>query len=433
MASFVCRQMYDTLTTKQIIPKESEAYLDNDPKIKHVIILVMENRSFDQILGAMPGVNGMPIGSYNLDNTDNQVIAQKLTSVAEHICLDPPHTHETVMESLENNNSNFVKVFQAAYPDADEQRQLIMDYYDWKTINATHTLAEQFCVCDNWFSSVPGPTDPNRQFITSGTSKGITGYRADFGWQTPWTQPTIFDLLTDNEVPWRCYYGDYPQVTYNSSMLRYLENIQPMKQFYSDVKNGTLPAVSYIEPAYVWGENDMHPGIDIRRGDNLIAEIYNILQSNRVVWESTLLIITFDEHGGSYDHVPPPTTISPDDCGSDVDGATFDFTVTGVRVPTILISPWIKPGVDHTRYDHTAIPRYLIDKFSLMEVLGDRVKHSNSFTHLLTDRCRNDCPDILALYHDIAITTAINGWKEYLAIFVMLFVIWLRRLLSLCF
>jgi phospholipase C len=168
-----------------------------------------------------------------------------------------------------------------------------------------------------------------------------------------------------------------------------------MDKFFADTDSdnnpdpASFPQFSFIEPCYSGkGQNDQHPPTDIMKGELLLAKVYNALRANEALWKTTLLVVVYDEHGGFYDHVTPPGTVAPDDFTDE-----FNFDSLGVRVPAILVSPWVDPGVDHTIYDHTSLLKYLTDKWKLDE-LGKRTEQANSFGPQLVkrDTARADTP-----------------------------------------
>jgi Phosphoesterase family len=216
-------------------------------------------------------------------------------------------------------------------------------------------------------------------------------------------QPTVYDAMTDANVRWKIYYDGIPQSIVMTRLLtRYLtkRGYGSMDDFYADAKGDadSFPEYSFIEPRYVGkGENDQHPPTDVMRGEHLIANVYNAIRANRELWESTLLVVTYDEHGGYYDHVYPPKTVAPDAYTEE-----WAFDQLGVRVPTILVSPWIESGVVKTPLEHTSILRYVCDKWSLPP-FGNRMQASagalrtNTFAAELTklSAVRADTPPIL--------------------------------------
>jgi hypothetical protein len=179
-------------------------------------------------------------------------------------------------------------------------------------------------------------------------------------------QDTIFDRLTDAGVTWQIYHQGIPQSIVMTRLLRRWitgRGYDEMSDFFAAAKGpaAQFPEYAFIEPCYFGSaENDEHPPADIRNGERLIADVYNAIRANDELWKSTLLIVTYDEHGGFYDHVFPPATVPPD-----AFTAEWSFDQLGARVPTILVSPWIKRGVIKTVFDHTSLLRYMYEKWNL--------------------------------------------------------------------
>ena len=360
-----------------------------DP-IKHVVVLMLENRSFDQMLGGMtrfnPQAEGVKKGAPNSNtSSDGRTIPQAPGAAWIHK-RDLNHEHDGTMLQMGSKSaamSGFVKSFQLRYPDAtpDELDQ-VMAYYDCgdkpedDALPALHALARNFPVCDHWFSSLPGPTWQNRFFVHSGTSLGHLKMPTQ---QTPqdmniYYQETIFDRLSDANINWKIYHDGIPQsIVLTRLLTRYLSfrGYDGMDNFFTQAAGDAddFPDYAFIEPNYFGAdENDQHPPTDVRQGEQLIAQVYNTLRANPALWESTLLVVTYDEHGGFYDHVPPPASVAPDS-----HTAEWAFDCLGVRVPTILVSPWIDPGVISTVFDHTSLLRYLCEKWNLPP-LGNRMQ-----------------------------------------------------------
>ena len=179
-------------------------------------------------------------------------------------------------------------------------------------------------------------------------------------------QPTIFDRLSERAVDWKIYFSGIPQtvVFCNQRKVENMARYFYMQQFYEDARGDAeeFPEFSLIEPDFMGTEeNDDHPPHDIMKAQKLIADVYNALRANEELWNSTLLVIYYDEHGGFYDHVTPPSTICPDGKVA----PDFKFDRLGLRVPALLVSPWVAKGVLSTRFDHTSVLKYLIDKWGL--------------------------------------------------------------------
>jgi len=356
--------------------------------IKHIVLLMMENHSFDQMLGCLqseyPDLDGVDMNSdsprFNLDLAGNKVF--QIPTDAQQVQLDPKHENRFVLEQIANRNSSFITDFQKNVPgNTEADRQNIMGYYLLGRLPALHELATNFTICDRWFSSLPGPTWPNRFFALSGTSSGRVlmpegPLHERLNEMFVQDQITLFDRLNEAGKSWRIYYYDFP-----SSLLlnrqRLPENLKGYSRvasFFDDVLNERqFPAFVFIEPKYFGADqNDDHPPHNIFKAEKLIADVYNAIRSSADLWESTLLVVAYDEHGGFYDHVEPPSAIPPDDHHEE-----WTFDRLGVRVPAILVSPFVGKRVEKTVFDHTSLLKYLIELWNLGP-LGLRTDSANS-------------------------------------------------------
>lgn len=378
-------------------PVDSQATADANDPIKHVVLLLLENRSFDQMLGIFqevyPTLEGIDPYAPPRVNSDGIKQYPQAPTKTEQTPVDPRHETEHVLKQIANNNSGFVNDFADYYGSgaSPNDRQLIMSYYPRMYLHALHRMARDFTICDHWFSSVPGPTWPNRFFALSGTASG----RVDMpnGIRHPdldnlifaQHQTTLFDRLNDAGRSWKVYFYDFPGsliLTHQrelKNLLRY-EKIDTFFQEVAHLKADDFPEFSLIEPKYAGqDQNDDHPPHNIMKGEKLIADVYDAIRSNEELWKSTLLVIVFDEHGGFYDHVPPPPAVPPDE---HQEGYTFDRL--GVRVPAVLVSPWVGKRVESAQFDHTSLLKYLINKWSLGP-LGARTAAANSIGVAVTE------------------------------------------------
>lgn len=376
-------------------------------QIKHVLVLALENRSFDHMLGACQAVKAEidgipPAGPPRTNSYDGETYPQ-IDGARRIIVEDPRHETPHVLAQLKPDasgtpNAGFVEDYATAYPlltNAD--RGEIMKYHALGRVPALHALAQHFTVCDRWFASVPGPTWANRLFLMSGTSLGRVGMPAglmdlNLHW---YDQTSIFDRLTEQSKSWAVYYGDAPLsllLTHQwepGNAARY----RHMRHFFGDVAGpeAAFPAFAFIEPAYLDpGANDDHPAHDVLAGEALIAGVYNALRANEALWNTSLLIVLFDEHGGFFDHVPPPAAVPPDHHQEE-----YTFDRLGVRVPAILVSPFAADTVFKQQLDHTSLLRYLIDKWALGPI-GERAAQANSFAAALRGPLRADTPATIA-------------------------------------
>jgi phospholipase C len=273
-----------------------------------------------------------------------------------------------------------------------EMGKKIMECFDPGKIPALTTLAQEFCVCDRWFSAVPGPTWLNRFFAHSATCDGMIVDSATHNYR----MKTIYETLGENGLSWNIYYGDVPQSIILEHHWRTLDHFKRFEQFYADVEKEELATYTFIEPRYLsfheWKATDQHPPHDVRLGEYLIAEVYDTLRNSQL-WEKSLLVVLYDEHGGFFDRVPPPDSV-PNPDGKKSKHPPFDFTRLGVRIPAILVSPFVEKGqVDSTIYEHSSLPATIKTLFNLPEGLTARDKAANTFEKNLSRSIpRSDAP-----------------------------------------
>jgi phospholipase C len=245
-----------------------------------------------------------------------------------------------------------------------------MGYYDRGDLPVHYALADGFALCQRWFSSVMGPTWPNRVYAHAAQSQGVNENSFP-DWSLGFTCQTIWELLDAAGISWAYYYSDLPFIALFPALLGRPE-IRPLARYFEDLDAGTLPQVVMIEPAF--SSNDDHPPHDIRLGQLFISTVFTALaQSSR--WSRSLFVLTYDEHGGFFDHVPPPTV--PDDYAAE------GFDQLGFRVPTLVAGPWVREGhVSSVQYDHTSWLRQVQVLFGL-PALTARDAAAADFTDLL--------------------------------------------------
>ena len=359
--------------------------------LKHIVVLMMENRSFDHMLGSLKAVDsridGLAGTESNPDTTPAQgpVPVKPLAEFQGQLDPDPDHHFPAVDLQIFGgdtspnrvaNMQGFVKSYFNQQRDVGHS-QKIMYYFAQNQLPVLTTLALEFAVFNRWFASIPGPTICNRAFAHYGTSFGRVDMNP-FDVIEPFK--SVYTRLI-NATPRhtaKLYYYDTTSST--MEVLNLLQNEPELfgtyQQFLNDCRTGNLPDYSFVEPNYKDHdgnngeelENDQHPDSHVQAGELFIASVYNAVKQNANLWPSTALLVVYDEHGGIYDHVVPPTctpdfhTASANDTGT---GQPFAFDRLGVRVPAILISPWIPKGtvVDRT-FDHASIPA-TITKFFL--------------------------------------------------------------------
>jgi phospholipase C len=389
MASVHRRMPYLSSSERKRMTETAGTLSPQQDPIKHVVFLLLENHSFDQMLGCMqkvyPELDGIDdaLRAERGNRDDTGQIYYPEPTTERQMALDPRHEHEYVVEQLTNGNSGFVQDFVRSYPKSSAaDRQQIMSYYPLGFLPALHGLAQEFTICDHWFASVPGPTWPNRFFALSGTASG--NIEMPDGLEHPdlrnalfdQRQLTIFDRLNERGKSWKIYFHDFPcsLLLRNLREPHNLARYQTVNHFFEDVQDAeSFPEFCFIEPKYFGAEqSDGHPPHNIMRTERLIALIYSALRTNLELWNSTLLVVLFDEHGGFYDHVVPPKTVPPD-----AQTQKYSFDQLGVRVPALLVSPWVSKRVEKRVFDHTSLLKYLIDKWELAP-LGNRAAQANS-------------------------------------------------------
>jgi hypothetical protein len=300
-------------------------------------------------------------------------------------------------------------------PQSDDPQE-VMNFFTPKRLPILNTLATEFAVCERWHSALPGPTLPNRQFVHAATSGGMADSpsTANLAWAMTfggfeYENGTIFDRLDANCIDWRVYAGDStPLVMTLKGMATdgaptAWSKVGTFVDFLKDLEDGSdFPHYAFIEPDYgkFWsdftGGSSQHPLDSTVGGESLLEFIYNSLRQSKI-WESSALIITYDEHGGFHDHVKPPAATPPGDrrsyeSWSESDMAKqFQFDLLGVRVPAVVVSPWIARGtVDSTVYDHSSVIATLAKRFGFRP-LTNRDGNANTFDALFTNTLRQDC------------------------------------------
>jgi phospholipase C len=338
--------------------------IDTVPQIRHVVVLMMENHSFDNVLGALrrPGVDGLTFAggvatNANPDQNGNPVRAFRLPTM----CQDG----YTITQSWDGSHWQWNGGAMDGFVVTSGVEA--MGYYTEAELPVTHALAKTFPVCDRWFCSTMCQTFPNRLFLLAGTSQGSVstkiGERAK---ASPPKNGTIFDRLNGHGISWKNYVVDL-----GDSMLwgpayfaKQAAHFAPVAEFFVDAALGTLPALSIVDPEAFEASEENPQNVAV--GEAFVWAVTSAVL-NSPAWHSTALLLTYDEHGGYYDHVPPVPAPNPDGIHPKVpDDFGDDYTFTGFRVPTVLISPWAKPGlVSHTVYDHTSLLAFLETKWGL--------------------------------------------------------------------
>ena len=385
----------------------AESRVTNLHKVEHIVVLMLENRSFDHMLGYLSleggrhDVDGLR-GEFANEHDGRRYPVHHLASTA--IADDPDHSSGAVDLQIGGGSMNgFVESFAATLTargvrDGDPGR--VMGYYNSVDVPVYDHLAREFAVCDRWFSSVPGATWPNRLYAICGRAAGS---RDDLPLNLPplYNEPSFVRHLDAHGISWRWY--SFEAGTLRLADAHYLLGHQDRFAFFSktnlnwktelefridteaasfleDAASGSLPSVAWIDPNFSnfnpigFQPNDDHAPADIKDGQELVLAVYHALAGGPQ-WDKTLLIILYDEHGGFFDHVAPPE--APDD-----DPRVFGRY--GVRVPALIVSPWVEPrSVSHTPFDHTSIINTILLRFCPDALT--RPRHKGLFAGLRSD------------------------------------------------
>jgi phospholipase C len=368
-------------------------------KIEHFVVLMFENRSFDHLLGFLkqldPQVAGLTGEEFNHDSepgSDSELEIPVKRARSPSMPYDPDHEFEDIQYQLDPNAGlpgvdpdpmdGFVGSAKKAAPTPDDATR-VMECFQPDQVPVLTTLAREFALFNFWHSSLPGPTFPNRFFVHAATSGGLAVSPSEaaiiggFSFQNG----TIYSRLREGGKDWRIYHDGFPQAAAIYALRQdYLltQRFKPMEAFEGDVDGQALPEYTFIEPDYDTGHsyqggNSMHPEDDVRKGEALLKRVYEKLRSSGYYWPRVMFIVVFDEHGGFYDHVPPPECIPPDDEARYPNPYGFGFDRLGVRVPAIVVSAYTDrgtvigsdPGDSTTLFDHSSILATVEARFGL--------------------------------------------------------------------
>lgn len=368
--------------------------------INNIVVLMLENRSFDHMLGFLYAASGnvAPSGQpfegltgqeSNPDGSGGSVQVYQIQASDANAYFMPGADPG---EGYSATNSQLFGSITAPAPPVASNTGFVTDYsytLGWEgqegwsivpgttasdimgmftpqTLPVLSALATGFAVCDYWFSSVPTETLPNRAFVCAGTSQGHMDDKTK-----TYTCPSIFGALSNNNISWSVYGYDTPPLTRNNfpdTTDADDSHFGQFSDFQAATASGSLASYVFLEPSFDANGNSQHPNYNVAAGEQLIHDVYYALR-NGPNWNETLLIITYDEHGGCYDHVPPPSgAVAPD---NSVGEYGFDFTRFGVRVPTVLVSPLIPAGTvlrvpnGATPFDHTSILKTVENRWNV--------------------------------------------------------------------
>jgi phospholipase C len=413
----------------------SSAGLSNSP-IKHVFVLMLENHSFDNMF-AMSGIPGIIAATTDNSNSFNGVTYNVIDGAPSAMPTDPGHEFPDVVVQLCGygatypsggaypaiDNSGFAANYatttsEGPIPQPGQIHDVMACFHTPVQLPIFYQLGSQFALCDQWFSSLPGPTWPNRFFVHGASSSGldhspsteeILEWESFLGFVYP--HGSIYDAFKARGISYGLYIdthgtliGSIPQVAALKGISILDDNVHTLNDFVQDLQTDYPYQYTFIEPNYgditstYENGSSQHPIDGVARGEQLAQTVYEAIRSSKV-WDSSLLIITYDEHGGFYDHFAPPGiaqgVVAPNDgSSSKYNESGFTFQQLGVRVPGIIISPWINAQVDPTVYDHTSVLKTVEQLFGLQS-LTQRDAAANSFAHLISSTMRTDCPTSL--------------------------------------
>jgi phospholipase C len=336
--------------------------------IDHIVVVMMENRSFDHFLGWMPRADGRQAG---LTYTDAAGTTHSTYPLAPDFqgCAHPDPDHSYNGGRVQYNNGACDGFLRSGRNDV-----YAIGYYRQRDLAFLGRAAPYWTVCDRYFAALMGPTFPNRLYMHAAVTDRITN---TFSLST---LPTIWDRLAERGISRRMYYSNLPTLALWGS--KYASVERPFNEFLRDCKNGKLPKVAFVDPVFTGTDEgtagDDHPHADIRVGEWFLSRIYRAVTTSRN-WARTVLIINFDEWGGFFDHVPPPLA-------QDVDPR---YTLRGFRVPCLVISPYARRRyVAHGIYDHTSILKMIEWRWNL-QPLSVRDAKANNIANVLDFKHRN--------------------------------------------
>jgi phospholipase C len=405
--------------------------LDGFPmSVQHIFVLMLENRAFDHMLGfamitGRDAQTGQPTQVSGLTGSESNVFNGLTYSVSKGADMvmpaDPGHEFTNVLEQLCGSAASYPPG--GAYPAIDKSGFVasyaasggnsapgeVLKCFAPEQLPVLTALAQEFAICDNWHASMPGPTWPNRMFVHAGSSGGLDHSPTNqemVGWETvggfQFKAGSIFDALKKKGVSHRLYAGDdFPMVAAIKGIS--LFDIHHYSEFAGDLSQGAFPyGYVFIEPSYhvldeYRNSTSQHPLTDVTLGEALIKETYEAIR-NSALWDTSVLIITWDEHGGFYDHMSPPAAVAPGDSHPLGKHNQFGFTFEqyGPRVPAIVVSPLIaKNTIDHRLYDHASIPAVIKVVFGAGPLTA-RDRQANSPDRLFSlQSARQDAPTTL--------------------------------------
>jgi phospholipase C len=354
-----------------------------NPAVKTIVVLMQENRSFDHMLGylSLPpwnraevdGLRADPAWQGQFGNTAAGVTYRPapLPDPSAVLPGDPVHDRPAIAGQLGAPTGGVFPMngFVQSCPTLDPAtgQPVVMGYFDGTDLPTTHFFAQNYAICDRWFASLPASTQPNRLMLMAGET--LIDNNKDL---IP-SQPLVYDWLRQRNLRWRVYHESLPFFSLMPDWVTQIlldDNFREFNRIFADIQNeadATFPQVIFLEPRFTDAPhlevpNDDHAPSALSPGQDFLAQAYAAVTSNPARWQGTVLLVMYDEHGGFFDHVSPPTGI---DTPPPV-GATYaPFTSLGARVPAFVISPLVAPGSVYSGIlDHTSVLKFIADTFA---------------------------------------------------------------------
>jgi len=386
---------------------------------------MMENRSFDHLLGFLKrdtkkDIDGLTGNETNpFDPSKPNSPTARVTSTSPYVDPNAGHSYESTYRQIFGVSPNGPKSnpppMSGFVADAEAMEKgwgpEVMSCFNSSSLPVLTSLALEYAVFDKWYSSLPGPTEPNRAFLHSCSSAGYVDNN-EFELAEGFPQRTLQVALSDAGYSWKVYYDVFPSAFFMRQLRDYPFHFHGTSQFIDDCKNGNLPTYSFIEPSYFsvptnGPANDQHPSHNVEDGELFIKKIYEAIRASPL-WSKTAFIVTYDEHGGFFDHVPTPLNGVPNPDGNvSPPPYNFNFDRLGIRIPTVVISPWIPKGlVVHeakgpfptSQYEHCSVAATLRKVLANVTTLplNKRDEWAATFENIFSlSSPRQDCPTIL--------------------------------------
>ncbi|MCL4449189.1 MAG: hypothetical protein M1483_00500 [Actinobacteria bacterium] len=337
---------------------------DTIPEIDHIVVVMLENHSYDSILGMLPRGDGFALGPGGVPTNTNPAPAGRVVHAFEMptACQEmgkPVQTWNASHIQWDHGLNNGFVLSRSGY--------VAMGYWTGSTLPFTYALADTFPIGDRYFCSLLGQTYPNRRYLLAATSLGMVDDTSPLQGRPP--RGTILEQLIAHGISWRNYYSSTSSIDvwlYLAENPKIPPNVVKIEQFYSDAQHGKLPAFSLVDPNF--GTNSEENPQDVQLGDAFLSGIVNAVMHGPN-WDKTLLIWVYDEHGGYYDHVPPPPAVKPDNVAPEIKvppDQPGSFDRYGFRVPMGVVCPYAKPNyVSTVVHDHTSILKLIETKWNL--------------------------------------------------------------------